>query len=142
MVVADADGVGIAERDAHDLGRGPGADARQRREAPGGLLGTRRGLEPVGPRRGTPNDLGAPSLDADRVERVIREPGHRVGGRRHEEVAGTGCRLAEGAQERGIGPECLGAGDLLLEDRWDEGVEQPSGAWEAKAGDDGAGGPG
>ena len=30
VVVADADGVRVAERDADDLGRGPGTDARQR----------------------------------------------------------------------------------------------------------------
>ena len=132
--VADAHGVGVAEGAANDLRGGPGTDAGKRPQ-PGRRFGRgARRIQPRGPRRCAADDLGAPPLDAERVEGVIRQAGQRGRSRREVQIAGSGGGLAVVAQQRRIRPERLGAGHLLLEDRWQQRVEHPAGLRQAQPG--------
>ena len=73
--VADAHGIGVAERPDADLGRGPRPDPGHGRQ-PGIGVGEWQvddRLEPRRPGRDPPDQLGPAALDPERVIRVIGE---------------------------------------------------------------------
>ena len=127
VVVADAHGVGVAQRTDRDLGRGPRSEAGQRRQ-PGVCLveGQVDGrLEPGGPGRDPSDDLGPPAFDAERVVPVVGERGQPFGRRRQPQVERVRARrrFAEGPDQATEGSPCLLAGHLLLEDPRNERLE-------------------
>ena len=90
--VADAHRVGVAEGAAHDLRGGPGTDAGKRSQPARRLGGGARRIQPGGPRRCAADDVGAPALDAERVEGVVRQArqGGGAGGRSRSPGPGAG----------------------------------------------------
>ena len=75
--VADADGVGVAERAERDLRRGPRPDPGQRRQPPVGVGAAAGRRSPRTARRAVgdrPDEVRSATLEPERVERVVREP--------------------------------------------------------------------
>src|SRR5437588_224779 len=73
---------------------------------------------PPGVGGGAAQDLGAPALDPEAVERLVRRARDGFGRGRHPEAAERAGRgLAEGADQPAIGCPGLGTGHLLLDDR-------------------------
>ena len=106
VVVADRDGIGIAERRPEHRPDRPRADAADQRQTGGDHAGTGRGPVPqvVGVRRDLgerPRPLG---LDAERVEPPCRAPGEGLGGGRQ---AQAGERARRGGAELEAQPSPL-----------------------------------
>ena len=128
--VADAHRIGVAECADGDLGRGPRTDPRHRGKAR--LCHLERelgdGLEPVGTHGDPPDELGPTPLDPERVVGVVGERGKGASGRRQPEPEGrrSRCWFAVPGDEAAPRPPRLVAGDLLLEDRRHERLEDGS----------------
>jgi hypothetical protein len=129
--VAHADRVRVAVRGADHLGGGPRADTGDRGEPAGGVGAVGALLQPGRDQRGPQQGLGAALLDTERMEDPVRRlgDGHRVG--REEQAGRARRRLAEVLDDRPVRPVRLDAGDLLLEDRADQPVEDLAGGREA-----------
>ena len=137
MGVADADRVRIAEGDASRLGRGPGADARDRQQPRASLLG-RKAPSTTRSALAVPADaseqLRSTPLEPERDAARSRgeKPGPRVpaAGR---SPAGTRRPLAQTANDRHVGVVGLRRGHLLLDDGRDQGRQQLPGARQPQA---------
>ena len=82
-------------------------------------------LEPVGQGADPAERLGPPPLEPERVVGVVGERGQPLGRRLEPQPERSRRRLAVGPDERPVDPACLLAGDLLLEDRRDERLDDP-----------------
>ena len=131
--VTDADGVRVAERPDADLGRRPRPDARYRRQPRIGVgaAGDRRSPRTrrrVTRRAGSARLVAARSRTGGTRNRggSPAPPGSGPGGAATPEGPGAGSPWAR--IEPVPGAPCLLAGDLLLEDRGHEGLEDSAGA--------------
>src|SRR4029453_15278436 len=98
------------------LGNRPRSDPLHRRKAILGGVDRVRGrlLDPRRSRTYMPEHLGATALDAERMERVIRERGDAFGIRREHEAERAGSRFGQSGHQSPVRAPSLVAGDLLL----------------------------
>ena len=87
VVVADADCVGVTERDAGDLGHRPRPDPGDREQAAPqlGVLGAVTDREPMAHLAGSPHGVGPTALHPERMEGPVGKLGQAGRRRRDEE---------------------------------------------------------
>ena len=133
VVVADRQGVGVAEGPLRRLGGGPHPDPRQRRQRVAGLLRRPR-RQPLQRRRPAARSRrwcgpgpdrrwrgGTPTTGCDATPRPTAAPACRAG-------AGPGRRGAVLGHQQPPGPKRVGAGHPLLDHRGDQRLQHPVGA--------------
>jgi len=91
-------------------------------------------LDPAGAAGRHQDRRGALALDPERVERPVGGDGEGLGGRLQAQGNRPGGRFAQGADDGGEGVVGLAAGDLLLQDRGQQRLEDSPGPGDAQAG--------